>query len=782
MATIVQYQRILALRSLSSARERGIAFEQCLREALPWDYRPPVALLARSEQLDAFFEWNGWHFLVEAKAKKAAIRAGSHDWEDFELKVRKRHGACIGLFCSLYPVAAGVLTAAEELNRQGMCTIVIHGTLWDRLEETACALADVLRFMVLHARAQFIADPPDPTDIMAWGHELSSTKRKISAVLRSWSATFLRRHRHPMHNDIYVSRGFDHEVKRLAELLRPSCLKSKTKRRGDGETATSSPRAMPPQICILRDASGSGKTTAAVQIALTSSPFLGAARAALEPEIDRLDELFAGLGSARGIDELIAIDMSLVVAVDSLDEAHHVPQKGKQVLSLLRFLEDLNVEAQSRGLRGFPLLLVFTVREEYWEEWASHFEGRSARKFRNRFSEFNVDEFAEALDRYARVYNYDVLCEPSGEAKRVLAVPFNLQVFSEANQYRGPVSLANVLHEELLALYFTRKRDDVFKRQIPGFTPNALMAILSRIAFAAVEQRSNSFARRDLCGLIEGVAGVPAHAAEQIRFAIISEQILTGDADGSDEFRFKHSRFIEYLVACYIAATLDRERTTTQMEDFSDQVFSSGVVSIYRVHDYLRFICRKEFPDVTEALADYYAKSTRFMTGKLQSLRRSLAHGELSAASDVDLVLRAQQNPDAEVAWSAFFVLAAKGNARPDKEILDAFEIAWQGVEGRVDRWKLLQKMSERSLLLEERVLLRTVESRSWREWEALLGCVLEACQADEFRDVWSELARGDILARVELKGDPEWRRVRNLLDIIIHGGEYVRGDGYTEC
>src|SRR5437867_1060727 len=108
--TRMDYSDIIALRPLSERSSRGYRFEQALREILPWTRRPPLAVVGRrnSEQIDAFFEWNSWHFLVEAKAKKEPIGRGSHDWEDFDLKVRKRRGAIIGLFCSLYAVTDSV--------------------------------------------------------------------------------------------------------------------------------------------------------------------------------------------------------------------------------------------------------------------------------------------------------------------------------------------------------------------------------------------------------------------------------------------------------------------------------------------------------------------------------------------------------------------------------------------------------------------------------------------------------------------------------------------------
>src|SRR4051794_13649543 len=113
------------MRSVNDAARRGYLFEAAIRELFPWSFRPPLAVIAESEQIDAFFEWNSWHFLVEAKAKAGAIQRGSHDWEDFALKLHNRNGQCIGLFCSLFPVADAVIDAAVDLNKRGVTTIVL---------------------------------------------------------------------------------------------------------------------------------------------------------------------------------------------------------------------------------------------------------------------------------------------------------------------------------------------------------------------------------------------------------------------------------------------------------------------------------------------------------------------------------------------------------------------------------------------------------------------------------------------------------------------------------
>ena len=52
------------------------------------------------------FIYKGTTALVECKVVKSVITPSSKDWEDFELKLRKRDRQnVVGLFCSLYPVS-----------------------------------------------------------------------------------------------------------------------------------------------------------------------------------------------------------------------------------------------------------------------------------------------------------------------------------------------------------------------------------------------------------------------------------------------------------------------------------------------------------------------------------------------------------------------------------------------------------------------------------------------------------------------------------------------------
>jgi hypothetical protein len=101
---------------------------------------------------------------------------------------------------------------------------------------------------------------------------------------------------------------------------------------------------------------------------------------------------------------------------------------------MFKILGELNQLASRMRLLTFPVGFVFTVREEYWRDWESIFEGQRAKVVKNTFSEFNHHELDQALGKYSTTYSYFPISRPSHETRRVLSIPFNLLVFSEANE------------------------------------------------------------------------------------------------------------------------------------------------------------------------------------------------------------------------------------------------------------------------------------------------------------------------------------------------------------
>jgi hypothetical protein len=632
------YNSILLLRTDDDDPGRGYRFEQWLRESVPWDTRPPIAFSIRGqgEQIDAVFEWRNHQYLLEAKAKRDVIRRGTKDWEDFELKVRKREGGAIGLYCSLGPVSESVIDAAVQLNQRGLPTIVLSGEIWDELQQHSFPLSDLLRYMVLHVRADFSATPPPISKVRAWLYERDATIASVERICQRQSAVFLRRHKLERHRDLYVEREIDRDILRATSSLRPSILTrlTKKKQRKDGGEDVTVLRDIPPQICIVRDASGAGKTTLAVQLALGGSSHFAVARAALEPEVDQLEPVLDSLGADHGLQALIAADRPLMVIVDSLDEARAVPTKHQEILSLLKLLDSLNRSTENTAMRCFPILLLFTVREDYWERWQTLFEGRHTLTFRKYFSRFTRDQMPIALEHYYSVYDYQLASPPSDEARDILSTPFNLQVFSEANKHFGTVSAVDALPRNVLSLYFARKREDVLRRGVHGLGSSTFMLVCARLGMLAATN-GNDLQRRDVIRTIGEAAPLLTPVVEDVILALLSDQVLTRDSEAATSFRIRHSRFIEYLAAYHVVQTFDRTSDPTLLDSMTDELFASPVVSMFRVHDNIRFISHTEFIATAEPLEEYYATSDRYMSSNLGRLRSEIAYGAATSNSDL---------------------------------------------------------------------------------------------------------------------------------------------------
>lgn len=773
------YEQIVALKEFPNSAERGYRFESILREILPWSTRPPVVIVAPSEQIDAFFEWNNSIFLVEAKAKKEKlITAGSHDWEDFELKLRKRKGACIGLYCSLYPVHENVIRAAENLNREGICTIILHGNVWDELSQEQLPLDKLIQFLILHARAKFSAVPPGIGEVREWIFDREVISSRIANICRNYSAIFLRRHKSPRHSDLYVRRHIDSRISEISNALTPSKLlvRSRVHRDNKGKERVI-PRKPPYQICVIRDTSGSGKTTSAVQVALSSQNYFGASRSALESDVDDIGGFLQRVGEEYGIQELITADRPIIMAIDSLDEANVVANKRQEVLSLVRFLDVLNKAASKRGLLAFPLCLVFTVREEYWRMWDSVFEGRWVATVQKRLSRFTDFEFEEAFVRYSSAYGYVTASRVSRSTREVLSIPFNLQVFSEANEYLGFISVVDALVDNVMHLYFTRKGESILRQRIPGFNPESLMKLCSSLAMKVVAKGRNSLSRPEILKVISDRFPQLSSLADQVILSIVSEQILSRDMEESTEYRFRHTRFIEYLVAYHIVSSVDYEGTTAHLDSLISMIVESDTISMYSVHECVRYICQSQFRHIRDLIDDHYSRSHQYMEELLSHLRADVGSGLSTPEEDIKLIQRNAEASNPGVAWDSFFVLAAKRNRQPKDKLISAFKLAWKSNRDRPDRWKLVQKLWSHDLLLNELVLFSVLEGNSWKEWQVYLGCIIESPQRECFPEFWAEVS--GVKLTEAFKGneeEEEWERVMKLIDILVERKPYVPG------
>lgn len=525
---MINYKDILSLRDIDEDAHRGYKFEQIIREIQPWDRKPPIVTSLSSEQIDGVFIWKTQAYLIEAKAKRNPITPGSHDWEDFELKVRKRRNNIVGLFCSLFPVSEKIFDHAEQLNREGHFVIVLSGNFWDQLHEHQLPIKDLLEYMNLFGRVKFQAKPPDIKTILNWCYDKDTVYKKMKDLCKKNAATFLRRHKSPFHSNLYIKRDIDNMIISYSENLKPSTLQND--------------KDVPIQLCLVRDYSGSGKTTLSLEIADYQNTYFGTGLAANEQDIDeKLIAFFNSLGERFGLMEVISLNKPIVFVIDSLDEANFdLNRKKKEVLSILKFIEDdLNKIAISMGLLTYPVLLIFTIREDYWRDWESIFEGRKRKNINKRISTFTSLELDKAIHNYSSCYNYSITNHISYDTRKILSSPINLLIFSETYQYQGNIEIQEIWEGNVIDTYFNRKKEDIHKRYIPNFTSSVFFKIISSLAFYIVINKENLINIKSIRELIDQKFPILSPYTEEIINVLVSELILLRDIETTNQCIFR---------------------------------------------------------------------------------------------------------------------------------------------------------------------------------------------------------------------------------------------------
>ncbi|CAK8722477.1 hypothetical protein GMJAKD_11695 [Candidatus Electrothrix aarhusensis] len=771
------YKKIFSLKENIDHQKRGYLFEQLLRESLPWTSRPPIAISTKTEQLDGFFEWNTWHFLLEAKAKHNVITAGSHDWEDFALKVRKRAGQCIGLFCSLYDVNKEVLNEADLLNKSGLITILVAGSDWEHLAENQIPLHEYLRYMIFQAKAKQTSRPESFKIIREWVYNRENASRIIRANCLKSSSIFLRRHRIVRHEQVYVSRTIDENISEFSRLICPSRTSNQDKEYTHGGKSFIGKRTIPKQICVVRDLSGAGKTTLAAEVANEIKKYFGCAKAALQNDIDNIDFLPDDDEGAFGIKHLIACDKPIIYVIDSLDEASMIPGKHKEIKSLFKLLIQLNKVAQKMGLACFPIGLIFTIREDFWRDWESSFEGAHSNIYIKRFSNFTPQQINIAIENYSKAYSFHLSKPLNKQSLKVLSHPFNLQIFAEANEYRGEIVHDEILNENVLSLYFERKQEDVLKRPIVGFTPSMLIPICSVLAVYAVSQKRNSIDHTIIYDKIFKLYPMLNNSIDSIIQTIVSEQIIVRDQNNISKYRFRHMRFIEYLVAYYISDHLFKTKNPKILDELTSKLITGDFISLYYVHEFVRFICKMQFPELYVMLTSFYAQSSDYMNKLIRHRRAEIATGEPTTSLDMDAIDQATAIGDPVICWEGFFVLAAKHNHQDSGRLVSAFVKAWYKNPAKHDRWKLLYKLSQHNLLLTEEVVEILITSENSKDWFVFIDGIIACKQFTQFKDIWIEINGKDIVTTLNAREGEGWKRVITYIDFLLDGKGYNIGE-----
>ena len=762
----MDYSFILDLREISDNVQRGYKFEQIVRELLPWDIKPPVSLAGDSEQLDAFFLWKNQAFIVESKAKKEEITAGSKDWEDFELKIRRRKRAVTGLFCSLYSVNQNVYERATDLNKEGYLVIVLEGGFWDELAKSMLSIIDVLDYMNYYGRAKFLALPPKLNIIEKWRFDKNIIIKKLSDVCIKHSSVMLNRYKSPYHDKTYITREIEKQIDSYVKEIKPNTL---TKEKEN-----------PSQICLLRDFSGSGKTTTSIQISSTNDAFIGVGMTANEQDIDqKCFSFFESLGENYGVGELRALNKPIVYVIDSLDEASGITGKKKEIMSVLdKILDKLNKKANELGLLVYPILFVFTVREDYWRDWESIFEGRKKNVICKRLSCFNEGEFVSALNKYMDCYSYTIINDLSRESIEVLSRPINLQIFSETNQYAGQIIVDEVWESSVIYKYFERKLDDIYKRNIPNYKASAFMNLLSEIAYNIICSKLTVIDECEIVKLIETRYSLYSPFFEEILKVFLSEQILVKDIEKRNGFRFRHSRFLDFLMAYYCLSKIRRE--IYLFDSLLGIIFESKIVLMFHIHEDMFYICKQKYPDFIPKLDDYYSKNNLFMSHKISSLRCDLANNLRVSDNDISLVLKNVNGRNPELMMEAFMVIASKPCKQSDIDIINTFYHAFRSECNIPEQYKMIKKLSIHGLLVSEKVLSCILQSNYPKNWETYLGGIIETKEGDYncFIDLWNQ-SKGEKALTNIIHQTPEedWTHVRKLIDIIMSGKEYILGD-----
>ncbi|MFL6130841.1 MAG: hypothetical protein ACJ73E_17470, partial [Mycobacteriales bacterium] len=166
-----------------------------------------------------------------------------------------------------------------------------------------------------------------------------------------------------------------------------------------------------------------------------------------------------------------------------------------------------------------------------------------------------------------------------------------------------------------------------------------------------------------------------------------------------------------------------------------------------------------------------------YMRDNLSRLRADIAYGARVESDEIQLIYQGADASSPEIAWEAFFVLAARHSEQPPRALIEAFLFAWRPNAGRTDRWKLINKMASRGLLLEEEVIAEIIGGDVPKEWEVLLGSLLEDAYRHEGGSALRELAGSRLNVIAGHASEGPWRQVRGLLRLLLADETFVQGD-----
>lgn len=760
------YGQIIGLYHEKDRQKRGYAFEQLIREIQPWSSRPPISAKGDGEQLDGVYEWNGRIFIIEAKAKEGKIFQGSSDWEDFELKVRRRNKSVVGLFLSLYQVDKKIISQCEMMNKEGYSIFVIYGDTWSELYDNPISFELLLRYLMMKSRINYIATISNVMEVKKWYFHIEDIENKFKNICDKHSGRFLRRFKQDKHEELYVRRSLDEKVDNYLKNLFPKALSrtKKTKnRKSKNENITFEiEREIPSQMLLIRDVCGAGKTTFAVESSLSCGKYFSCSKSASENNIDSgLEELLSQFGEDYGLIELLEINRPVVFVVDSLDEARGIMNKINEIKSIISFLDKLNMTSRRYGFYAFPIAIIFTIREEYWRDWESLFEGMRVKHLFKVFSEFNDKEFEKALNNYQQCYHYKISNTLSKDDILTLSNPLNLFIFSETNKYMGNIVVNEVFTASVLHNFFTSKSEVVCKRGLQGITPRIFLDIcenfLSMCVYKTLHLNKCDFYEN----LRKNFTLFEPYGEELLR---IYESELIFHFDDENMLVIRHMKFFEYLYADYMIQkvnSLNDSETHYFLGNFIGKIYESQFVDLIEIYNNVQYLY--SLKNCKRTVQNYLDQSNEFMKDKLSNLRCKIACGNEGRIEDFDQIVGGKNITDGNLLLEAFFISAAKCNNPGKAELLNLFLKAWKANKNNVDRWKLLPKLNTYRLIDERKVMAQIIKSTSWKEWQVYLGYLVMDYEADKFIKFMQESEECGIATLIKEGG--EWRYVKDLLE-----------------
>ncbi|WP_372669521.1 caspase family protein [Amycolatopsis kentuckyensis] len=599
--------------------------------------------------------------------------------------------------------------------------------------------------------------------------ESQAALERVRTACSRASADFLRRERLRDHDRLYVRRPVDRDIESAIGALAPANLRH-TRRASKALSGGLVDRVAPPQLIVLSDAPGAGKTMLAVQLSRSATRFGAVLRRAGGPVADDLRSFLDAFGPDHGLAELVAARVPLVYVVDGLERADHVADQ-KQVIDLFRFVDrKLNRHARRHGLLAFPISVLLTIRENDWDRWFTVLEGRSMVPFRRTIPEFTPAELDTAITRYTAAYDYRLTGAVPAGARRTLALPVNLRLLSETHEYEGQVDAAEAFGEHLLAGYVRSKSESIV-RLLPWLDAERLSGMLTGLAMDLMDVPEATAPVEQAVAVLARTGRIPKADAVSLLRLLIEDRILLQNSHG---VQFGYPATLEYLIAAASVRRLSESGSIDSLETLTSLVAESPAVSSAAVRSNVEAIVATARPDARQLVTRHYDTSAVYTGSVLSQLRYGISRGNSPSEPELASIYGSLRTLRAEDAWNAFFVVAAVNSRQSADRIAEVFAVAWDTNPARPDRWKLLSKLRQRGLLYRDEAVERVLRSSEPREWETLLGWA--GHEPDPARAFERLLAAANGALAGRIGPGPEWDQTRGLLKVLSEGRSFVDG------